>query len=58
MLERDEEGMGALERTRFEYFVPNVTVYIQKAIVFKILIFINDMYLHILSFVRGIDAGF
>ena len=58
MFERDEEGVGALERTGFECFIPNILIHIHKAIMFKILIFINDMYLRIPSFVGGINAGF
>jgi len=41
MLEGDEEGVGALERARFECFIPNITVYINKSIMFEIFIFIN-----------------
>ena len=41
MLEGDEEGVGALERARCECFIPNIAVYINKAIMFKIFILIN-----------------
>ena len=58
MLEGDEEGVGALERTGFECFIPNVTIYIHKTIMLKILIFINDMNFRIPSFIGGVNAGF
>ena len=58
MFERDEEGLGTLEGAGLECFVPNITVYIHKAIMLKILIFINDMYLRIPTFVGGINSGF
>ena len=58
MFERDEEGLGALKRTGFEGFEPNIFIYIHKTIMLKILIFINDMNFRIPSFIGGINAGF